>query len=671
MRLSSFVPTVVAFVLAAAMSLVGANFSTRAIETVSQNAVQEKLAVEGFNWVEVQTDGLQVVLSGTAPDESTQLAAQRAAGHVVDPARVINVMDMEARESIGAPRFSMEILRNDHGISLIGLVPTQWDREAFIRSVEKAASTGAVADLLEQADYPIPPAWEDVAEFGLEAIERLPRSKISLAADGIDVTALADSKEQKARLERALHEMSPNGIDVTIDVAAPRPVITPFTVRFLIDEEGARFDACSVETPEGHARLIAAARALGVSDPSCVIGLGAPTDDWAAIVEGAMRAVAELGTGTVTFSDGEVSLIGTAGTSTVLFDKVAGELEADLPDSFTLHARLPEPETDEAEEAPQFLAIRSPEGQVQLRGRIPDDRTQTATEAYAKAAFGANTVYSALRQDTDLPQGWSIRALAAIEALAQLQNGSVTMKEDHVRIRGRTGDPDGKALITRLLAEKLGSGSEFDIEVEYVRKLDPVLDLPEPQECVDRANAVIQSAKIVFPPGSTDVDASSTDTLDRLAKAFENCENMEIEIGAHSDSQGREEMNLQLSQARANSVLNALIARRVVSVDFTAVGYGEAHPIATNETEEGREANRRIEFKLAGAAETTDEAADDNGDEADATEATSETEETDDAAMTDDASDDAAADEEQSDEATDAPAETDTDAEATDEGETE
>ena len=85
MRLSSFVPTVVAFVLAAAMSLVGANFSTRAIETVSQNAVQEKLAVEGFNWVEVQTDGLQVVLSGTAPDESTQLAAQRAAGHVVDP----------------------------------------------------------------------------------------------------------------------------------------------------------------------------------------------------------------------------------------------------------------------------------------------------------------------------------------------------------------------------------------------------------------------------------------------------------------------------------------------------------------------------------------------------------------------------------------------------------
>lgn len=190
-------------------------------------------------------------------------------------------------------------------------------------------------------------------------------------------------------------------------------------------------------------------------------------------------------------------------------------MEADLPDSFILHTRLPEPETEDAEEAPQFLAIRSPEGQVQLRGRIPDERTQTATEAYAKAAFGANTVYSALRQDTDLPEGWAIRALAAIEALSQLNHGSVTMKEDHVRIRGNTGDPDGKANITRLLADKLGTGSEFDIEVDYVRKLDPVLDLPTAQECVDRANQVIQASKIVFPPGSTEVDSSSTDTLDR------------------------------------------------------------------------------------------------------------------------------------------------------------
>ncbi len=65
-----------------------------------------------------------------------------------------------------------------------------------------------------------------------------------------------------------------------------------------------------------------------------------------------------------------------------------------------------------------------------------------------------------------------------------------------------------------------------------------------------------------------------------------------------TDSQGRDEMNLSLSQDRAESVLDALRMRRVPVAAFEAVGYGEANPIADNETEEGREANRRIEFSL-------------------------------------------------------------------------
>jgi OmpA-OmpF porin, OOP family len=57
-------------------------------------------------------------------------------------------------------------------------------------------------------------------------------------------------------------------------------------------------------------------------------------------------------------------------------------------------------------------------------------------------------------------------------------------------------------------------------------------------------------------------------------------------------------MNLELSQERADAVLDALRSRRVPVAGFEAVGYGEADPIADNETEEGREANRRIEFAL-------------------------------------------------------------------------
>ncbi|MBU1829587.1 MAG: OmpA family protein, partial [Alphaproteobacteria bacterium] len=334
---------------------------------------------------------------------------------------------------------------------------------------------------------------------------------------------------------------------------------------------------------------------------------------WAQAVETGMRALQELGSGSVTFSDGDVSLIATQGTSEALFDKVVGELEADLPPTFTLHSILPEPEVAETENArPEFTVTRSPEGQTQLRGRIADERSKLATEALARAAFGAQSVYSAMRVDDSLPEGWSVRAMAAIEALSQLSQGAVTMTANTVDVRGQTGDPNAKAAIAGLLSEKLGEGQNFNISVDYIRKLDPVLNLPTPADCVANANQILAASKIVFDPGSTELNAAANETVDRIAETLKDCENVDMEIGAYSDSQGGEEMNLNLSAQRANAVLDGLLMRRVAGVSFTAKGYGEANPIGDNETEEGREANRRIEFKLIGdeAAEAPTEGAD-------------------------------------------------------------
>jgi len=65
-------------------------------------------------------------------------------------------------------------------------------------------------------------------------------------------------------------------------------------------------------------------------------------------------------------------------------------------------------------------------------------------------------------------------------------------------------------------------------------------------------------------------------------------------------------LNARISQSRADAVRTSLVTRRIPPERLTAVGYGEATPIADNGTEEGREANRRIEFTLS--ANTTDEA---------------------------------------------------------------
>jgi len=81
-----------------------------------------------------------------------------------------------------------------------------------------------------------------------------------------------------------------------------------------------------------------------------------------------------------------------------------------------------------------------------------------------------------------------------------------------------------------------------------------------------------------------------------------------MEIGGHTDSQGREEMNLGLSQSRADAVLNGLLARGVLVTNLTARGYGENRPIADNDSEDGRELNRRIEFRLQAEVDARDTA---------------------------------------------------------------
>ena len=110
--------------------------------------------------------------------------------------------------------------------------------------------------------------------------------------------------------------------------------------------------------------------------------------------------------------------------------------------------------------------------------------------------------------------------------------------------------------------------------------------------------------KITFAPGSAEITADANATMDALAKILLECPAMKMEIAGHTDAQGSTGGNLSLSQARAEAVLLALQGRRVPVAGMVAKGYGEGVPIADNGTEEGREANRRIEFNLQAPADS-------------------------------------------------------------------
>ena len=599
MRLSSVFAIAGTFVAAAAISLVAAGFAVTIIEDNSRNSVRNTLDSYGMTWTEVDADGLQVFLAGSAPSEAERFKAISVAGTVVDAARVIDQLTVADAALIAPPRFSVEILRHDSGISLIGLVPATTDREALLRNVAEAAKGAAVADLLEAADYPEPETWNVALDYAVKALGTLPRSKISIDAGRVEITAMADSTEDRLRLEAELARRVPDQVRLALSISAPRPVITPFVLRFLIEDGQARFDTCSADTEAARRTILTAAGKAGFEGRAdCTIGLGVPSPQWGKAVAKAIEALGQLGAGSVTFKDADISLVAAQGTDQGLFDDVAGRLDTALPEVFALHAVLPPPPDMSRSETLEFVATLSPEGLVQIRGRVDSALSRDTVDSFAKARFASDSVYTTARIAEGLPRNWPVRILTGLETLSYLSNGAVTVTPDSLTVTGNTGLRDAGTAIAQILSEKLGETEQYSINVKYKEALDPVASVPTAKECQTMLTQTQVGRKIGFEPGSDAIDAAGSLIIDDIAEILRQCGELKMEIGGHTDSQGREVMNQQLSQSRAQAVLAELRKRRVLTSGFSAKGYGESRPIADNKTEEGREANRRIEFRV-------------------------------------------------------------------------
>ena len=101
-----------------------------------------------------------------------------------------------------------------------------------------------------------------------------------------------------------------------------------------------------------------------------------------------------------------------------------------------------------------------------------------------------------------------------------------------------------------------------------------------------------------FDSGKSIIKDESFPELNRLLKLFDQVPGLVIEISGHTDWVGTDSYNQRLSEDRANAVRDYLLEQGIYEDKITAVGYGEANLVATNETDEGRQLNRRVEFKI-------------------------------------------------------------------------
>lgn len=119
------------------------------------------------------------------------------------------------------------------------------------------------------------------------------------------------------------------------------------------------------------------------------------------------------------------------------------------------------------------------------------------------------------------------------------------------------------------------------------------------KQFVSELNKPIILENIIFEFGKSELKESSFVELDQLVNELQENPSYKIRLSGHTDNIGREEDNLQLSHARAKAIADYLIDKEIDPTRIAYKGYGSKNPIADNETEEGREINRRVEFILS------------------------------------------------------------------------
>ncbi|MDQ3190941.1 MAG: OmpA family protein [Bacteroidota bacterium] len=170
----------------------------------------------------------------------------------------------------------------------------------------------------------------------------------------------------------------------------------------------------------------------------------------------------------------------------------------------------------------------------------------------------------------------------------------------------KSNNKSGKYLLS------LPSGKNYGIAVKVEGYLfhsenfniPAIADYQEITKDIQMKNVAIGSKivlkNIFFDFAKYSLRPESTNELERLIKLLNDVPTLKIEISGHTDNKGSAEMNQKLSENRAKTVVEYLVTNGISSARLEYKGYGLTEPVATNDNEEGRQENRRTEFKILG-----------------------------------------------------------------------
>lgn len=430
------------------------------------------------------------------------------------------------------------------------------------------------------------PLETDLAARATSALKDTVLDKTLIAVSGRDVKLSADAFSEEGRRSATSQVEAVNGVRLVNDNTSLIPEAKHFV--WSIERDVVRVTlSCNAPLPAIKARLAEAARAAlkgtEISDRMTLARGASSKFDNAALL--LIDQVGKLKDGKITLSDNNVTLTGMA--------REIGNREAiqaalkNLPEGFSVK--------ENAIKAPPYVfqATKDPVANtVTLAGYVPDNNVHAAIVAAVGRKFFSEKLVDNLKASVGAPQGFQNAVVAALGALSRVSTGSLVISDREAKLSGDA--------LYAVAADQIRGGIGGELPQGWTAKAEvsvkPVASAVDPTVCQQLFFELLAKAKIRFDSGRATIDKDSMGLLDKLIETALRCPNANIEVAGHTDTDGDNNINIALSEKRAQAVADYLIKAGLPPDRLKAVGYGSSQPVAANDTDEGKAKNRRIDF---------------------------------------------------------------------------
>jgi len=250
------------------------------------------------------------------------------------------------------------------------------------------------------------------------------------------------------------------------------------------------------------------------------------------------------------------------------------------------------------------LSLSNNNGRINYSGVVQDEQTKQTILNQLRSTYGAGNISGDIAVDSRARAAAWASGLSAALPNFKTSGAELSFDGDAINVGGSIPENAKSDMVANLKSVygdnlRVGSLEAASSVTESNRMASEALSSLRPGYSAEDLTGALNKQIINFAPGSAQIPRESRELLDQSASAIKSAPTGTVlEVGGHTDNTGNAAANQKLSQQRADAVRRFLVNEGVGADSLVSKGYGSDKPVASNDTQEGKFQNRRIEYSV-------------------------------------------------------------------------